>query len=180
MKRIHLVTLRSLVRSTCRTRTEMRSLSLYDERMASINVKLVPIGTAFGWQNYGGDHSINIPRISLAKLGDWWRGTYTSLADVLRHEYGHAFADTHRRLVRSAEFRTVFGASHEDESGFEYDPDFHVSEYAATNASEDFAEVFMLYLKHGASAPYAHQSKAKKAKWRFVANLSNHLRSTRR
>ena len=76
-----------------------------------------------------------------------------SLADVIRHEYGHAVAHTHGRLVRSSRFREAFGASHDSLHEFEYDEELHVTPYAATSAAEDFAETFMFYLRHGGRLP---------------------------
>lgn len=85
---------------------------------------------------------IEIPAVSLSKLGDWRRGSYTSVADVVRHEYGHAVADTQRSLTRSSRFRDAFGASFEICDSFEYDHGFaRRSPAAAPGGAADSEEV---------------------------------------
>ena len=56
-------------------------------------------------------------------------------------------ADCNPGLIRSRRFREAFGTHHDDEDEFEFDSLVHVSEYAARNACEDFAETFMICLK---------------------------------
>ena len=93
---------------------------------------MVPFGFAHGWQWYGSSGDISIPRVSLSRLSDIWTGGYTSLRDVLRHEFAHAIADTHRGLFRSGDFSEAFGAAHHWNFEWEHDPEHHVSKYAAT------------------------------------------------
>jgi hypothetical protein len=177
------VDLPQLNRALSRVQNELSRHGFFDERLAEVEVFLVPLALgAYGWQWYGTTGEIDIPAISLAKLHDHLVGTYFSLADVLRHEYGHALADTHRGLFRSRQFRDAFHASHDDaRTAFEYDPYFHVSDYAATNASEDFAETFMLYLRHSGRLPPCHATRPKIKKWRFIEELSRAIaRSQRR
>lgn len=178
--RLRIVTLCQLSRSLARVRRELEAHGFWDQPLASIGVFLVPVGKAYGWQWYGSTGEIGIPAVSLCRLGDLFGRRYTPLADVLRHEHGHALADTHRGLFRSTQFRSAFGAAHESETAFEFDPEFHVSAYAATNASEDFAETFMLYLKHGGRLPACIDTRYIRAKWKFVERLGWAVRSGRR
>ncbi len=46
-----------------------------------------------------------------------------------------------------------------------------MSEYAATAPAEDFAEVFMLYVKHSGVLPARNDTPAIRRKWRFVGQL---------
>lgn len=53
----------------------------------------------------------------------------------------------------------------------DYDPEHHVSEYAATNPMEDFAENFQLYLKHRGILPPVHQTGPIRERWKFIKGL---------
>jgi hypothetical protein len=101
------------------------------------------------------------------------------VADILRHEYGHALANIYKGLIRSRAFSRVFGASYDNEIAFDYHADFHVTRYAATNASEDFAETFMLYLKFGGELPAHLDTPPIRRKWRFIARFSAGIRNGR-
>ena len=153
MNKVHIVTLRRLERALNRVIPELERHGFWDDRMDDVDVCLVGVRSAYGYQDYGGSGEIWIPAVSLSKIADRFTGRYTALADVLRHEYGHAFADTHRGLMRRRSFRQAFWTTIGDDDPMRYDPDFHVTPYAATNAGEDFAETFMLYLKHGGRLP---------------------------
>ncbi|MBL0062055.1 MAG: putative zinc-binding metallopeptidase [bacterium] len=70
------------------------------------------------------------------------------MRDVLRHEYGHAFAYWYPGLVRrSREFTEIFGNRYDSDIKSEYDPDEHLTPYAAKRPAEDFAESFMAFVK---------------------------------
>lgn len=72
----------------------------------------------------------------------------SSLRDVLRHELGHAFAVEHPSLVRrSAAFVRGFGAPY-DAGAYDASDDDFITPYASTSPAEDFAETFMVYLRH--------------------------------
>ncbi|MFY8217043.1 MAG: hypothetical protein ACOVMP_10645, partial [Chthoniobacterales bacterium] len=111
--------------------------------------------------------------ISLSRLGDLWHRRKTCLKDVLRHEFGHAVADTHRGLIRSRKFREAFGAPHTWDVQWTYDAWHHVSEYAATAPAEDFAEVFMMYLQFGGKLPAHFKTQAIRNKWKFIRELGS-------
>jgi hypothetical protein len=180
-RKVHIVTMTRLNRALAKVNGELERHGVWDERLQKTAVYLVWFGRAFGWQHYGGSGEICIPAVSFNKLNDFFQGSYTALADVLRHEYGHALADTHRGLFRSRQFSSVFGGSHDnDRILFSYDPESHVTEYASINASEDFAEVFMLYLRHRGNLPTRFQKPALEAKWGFVTNVCGAIAAGRR
>ena len=178
--RLRIVTFCQLNRALARVRRELEAHGFWDEPLASIEVFLVPFGNAYGWQWYGSTGKIEIPAVSLSRLRDLFGRRYTSLADVLRHEHGHALADTHRGLFRSRQFRSAFGAAHDSETESDFDPEFHVSAYAATSPKEDFAETFMLFLKHGGRLPACIDTRFIRAKWKFVERLGRAVRTGRR
>jgi len=159
---------------------ELEAHGFYDQAMAMVEVYLAFAGDAFGWQNYGGDSHINVPAISLSRLSALIGREKASLRDVLRHEYAHAVADTHRGLMRSRKFTQAFGGSHSSEKSVEYDRKVHVTAYAAVNPGEDFAEVFMKYLKHGGRIPVRFRTPAITRKWGFVSDLGSAMRSGRK
>ncbi len=171
MRRIHILTLARLDRATQKVTIELHHQGLWDARLRNVPIILVPAGIAYGWQWYGGSGEICIPRVSLLKLHDFFTGNYMSLADVLRHEFGHAVADTHRGLFRSRHFTTAFDRSHESNDRSEYAPATHISRYAATNPSEDFAENFMHYIRCRGNLPSKHATPAIRRKWQFINAL---------
>ena len=91
-----------------------------------------------------------------------------TLADVIRHEYAHAWYWLEPKFVDAAWFREAFGGSYlgkqrpidawRDSSGEDldgapamWDREFRkefVSDYAATRFCEDFAETFMYFLRY--------------------------------
>nr|AIA11411.1 Uncharacterized protein conserved in bacteria (DUF2248) [uncultured bacterium] len=125
--------------------------------------------------------SIYIPQVSWARVREslqrMGRGR-TSLRDVLRHEYGHAFAVEHPNLVRkSKSFQVVFGAAYDDQvPPCPYDPNVHVSPYAATAPYEDFAETFMLYVKYGGKIDRFKKRPIVYKKMQFIQKLALKLK----
>jgi hypothetical protein len=87
MSRIHIITRARLQRALKRILPELARHGFRDQAVAGIVVYLVPLGDYYGWQNFGAGGEIGIPSVSLARLRDWWQGSYTALADVLRHEH---------------------------------------------------------------------------------------------
>ena len=168
---MNFITKERLDRATLSITGELDDMGFYDDAVQDVDVFLVPFGGAYGWQFYGTSGQIHIPSISMSRLKDLFQGRYTSLRDVLRHEYAHAIADTHRGLIRSWHFANAFGGPHTWNFEWEYDPYFHVTEYAAKCPAEDFAEVFMLYLKHSGVLPRRIRTPAISKKWTFVREL---------
>lgn len=166
-----IITIGRLNRAMADVQDDLMRHGFWDDATAAPDVYLVTFGTAYGWQGYGGGGHIYIPALGLSKLGEIFSGGHTSLRDVLRHEYAHAVADTHRGLVRSSRFKEAFGDSHRWDQEYEFDADIFISEYAATAPAEDFAEVFMWYLKCDGELPKRFNHPAIRAKWRFVREL---------
>ena len=133
---MHFITLASLNRANYDVTCELEAHGFYDRQLQSVDTYLVPFGFAHGWQWYGSTGDISIPRVSLSRLSHILTGGYTSLRDVLRHEFAHAIADTHRGLFRSAFFSDSFGAAHHWDFEWEYDPEQHVSAYAVSGRSK--------------------------------------------
>ena len=89
-----------------------------------------------------------------------WRdlGVKANALDVIRHEFGHALADLYPEMLKKGgtfykAFRGTYGpapASGTDPKNWE---GRCVSEYAATATQEDFAETFMLFVKHKGKIP---------------------------
>lgn len=175
-----IITLKRLNKAFFEVQTELEESGFYDKAVQNVDVFLVPVGMAFGWQFYGSSGDIHIPAISFSKLHDAFSGNYTSLRDVLRHEYGHAAADTHRGLIRSRQFQDAFGAAHEAKVEWEFDSRFHLSGYAATCPLEDFAETFMFFLRHGGRFPSTLKTPAIQKKWTFIRKLGSAIRSGKR
>ena len=97
--------------------SELDRLGFYDRHVQAIETRLVLFDSAYGLHRYGSTGEIEIPCVSLSRLSHLWNGGYTSLRDVLRHEFAHAIADTHRGLFRSSFFlmfsaRGIIGVLH--------------------------------------------------------------------
>jgi hypothetical protein len=120
------------------------------------------------------DGHIFIPSITLSKLLQ--PRVRVSLRDVIRHEYGHAFAHYYPELIiRNKEFKRIFsGHYYADEPTKVYDSPCYVSSYAQTSPMEDFAETFMVYVRrHG--NPLRYMNMQLEAKWSFIFDLANKL-----
>ncbi len=160
---------------------ELDEFGLWNERLAKIDVYLVFVGSAYGWQFYRGSGNIEIPAISLSRLSTiFFGGRRVTLRDLLRHEYGHAVADTNRVLIRSRRFAAAFGTPHDSAIPSDYSEDEHVTTYAAQDSCEDFAEVFMFYLKHRGKIPSRFETRKIKRKWQFVDRLCQRIADGKR
>jgi len=143
--------------------------------LGDVSVWLVPVSLGcYGWFMPEGD--IYVPAVNGAQLSDFFLGHHTRLTDVLRHEWAHALADRRPRLVETKRFRSVFGAAYDSPGpAGEYHPDHHLTPYAATNPSEDFAETFHFYLRHKGRLPLRLREKPVIArKWSFVDSMARH------
>jgi hypothetical protein len=152
-------------------------------RLDSCQVYLGVISTAYGYQWFGdrpggrASGDIVLPSVSLSHWKDYFQGRdKVSLVDILRHEYGHAYADVNRRRIETKRFEKAFGFPHDVEyaEGFEYDPEHHVTQYAAVSTGEDFAEVFWKFLKHKGKLPRQHHTSPIIKKWEFVESLQRY------
>ena len=160
---------------------ELDEVGLWNERLAKVDVYLTWVGTAYGWQLYRGSGHIEIPALSLSRVSELiYGGPRMTLRDLLRHEYGHAVADTNRGLIRSRCFVDAFGTHHDSEIPANYSKDEHVTAYAAKDSSEDFAEVFMYYLKHSGTIPGRFRTLQIERKWQFVDRLCQRIADGKR
>ena len=180
MSKITFVSLSRLKGAIKKVSRELEFHGFLDDAVDAVPVYWVPAGGAHGWQGYGWTGCIYVPAVSVMRIYEKLRGTYTSLADVVRHEYGHAVADTHRGLIRSREFSGIFGGSHDSFEMQEFDGEVHVSGYAAKNSAEDFAEVFMCYLRHKGRLPAELNYPTIRQKWAFVRRLGRAIQDGRR
>jgi hypothetical protein len=171
----HLISLPDVDRANRQVTGEMDRLGLWCPRLDDVTVWHVPASLGcYGWFIFGGD--IYVPAVTGAQLADLVLGHHTRLTDVLRHEWAHALADRRPKLVETKRFRRVFGGAYDSsEPVREYDPDVHITRYAATNPCEDFAETFHYYLRHKGQLPLRLQSKsAITRKWDFIASAARH------
>lgn len=169
---MNFVTLSRLNRAVSDVQGELQQHGFYDERLAGVDVYLNWCGVALGWCWHGTTGDIHIPAVSIGKLYECLRGeSRTSLRDVVRHEYGHALAHTHKGLFCSIPFKRAFGNHHDADVKSDYDPERHVTPYAATSPSEDFAETFMFYLRRGGELPGRFDTWRIRRKWQFIRNL---------
>jgi hypothetical protein len=172
-----IVTEQRLNRALADVIRDFEHLGIWNDELYSVEVFLVPVGYAYGWKWDGAEGHMDIPAISLSRLGAVM-GLYPGcgLRDVIRHEYGHAVADLYPKLSRSKAFRQAFGASYDRGARVTaYDPEKHVSKYASTQPAEDFCEVFMLYVKHRGRLPARFDTPAIRRKWAFVEHLVSHI-----
>jgi len=99
-----------------------------------------------------------------------------SLRDVIRHEYGHAVAHYYPAMIqRSKRFSETFNGRYFGGHTYAFDARDCVSTYAMTSPMEDFAETFMLYVKHKGRMPAKFKSEAIARKWQFVADLTERI-----
>jgi hypothetical protein len=169
---MHVVTLPRLNRAVSQVQDELQAHGFFDAKLQEIDVYLAWCGFAFGWCYYGTSGDISIPALSFGKIYDRVRGEpRTTLRDVLRHEYGHALAHTHRALFCSIQFKRAFGSHHDADIRWDYDAERHVTPYAATSPSEDFAETFMFYLRHNGEIPQRFDTWRIRRKWKFIRDL---------
>ena len=169
---MNIVTLNSLNRAVSDVQGELEAHGFFDTRLAAIDVYLSWCGFAFGWCWYGTSGNIHIPAVSLGKMLEGVvAAPKTTLRDTLRHEYGHALAHTHRALFCRVPFKRAFGSHHDADIQWDYDPERHVTPYAATSPGEDFAETFMLYLRHSGELPERFDFWRIRRKWRFVREV---------
>lgn len=135
-----------------------------------------PLARLFGFRR----GQIVIPSRSIQRAIDRLRGRRITLAETLRHEYGHAYAHTAGRRVRgNPDFRKAFGADHDVNARAMYRHDC-VSGFAVANPAEDFAECFAAYLRAGGRLPAYSSRPVLRAKMLFVASLATPERGRER
>jgi hypothetical protein len=155
----------TLNRALAAVTRELDENFFWTRKVARYEVILEPVAFTY----LGICHSrekILIPALSFIRLRDWISDSAAcSLRDILRHEFAHALHFSHPRFIMDAEFRDTF-------LNEEYDQTRFVSEYAAIEPCEDFAETFTYYLKHGGMLPTRMKTRTIRRKWRFIERLS--------
>ena len=181
---IKLITRRPSFKSAYyRVRRELKAYGCWTEQVSNLPIYQIPFSLCYGYQRYKISGAIVIPKVSLSRMWDNFSGEkYVSIRDIIRHEYAHGIAHCHPTLIKSATFKKAFRGCHETGNSIPYDPGVHVSSYAATNPCEDFAEVFMYFLKHNGKIPKAFSGlPAIERKWNFVRSMCRKLKfSTQR
>lgn len=99
--------------------------------------------------------------------------------DVIRHEYGHAFAHYYREIIEGApSFIRAFGGDYFDEEKlYELPATSFITEHAKSQPMEDFAETFMVYLQFKGELPVQYKNRALKRKWNFIREAVQKHRS---
>lgn len=121
---------------------------------------------------------IEFPSVYLP-IQSLWKdlGAKANALDVIRHEFGHALADLYPgALKKGGVFRAAFGGSYggtpAEERGVDGWEERYVSEYATSATQEDFAETFMLFVKHKGKLPAPFKGKPViLKKWKAVAEI---------
>jgi hypothetical protein len=160
---------------------ELRATGLDTPALRAVRVERpwLTLAQWVGCYQPGGAGMIAVPAVSLGRVHEYRRcAPWTSVRDILRHEYAHALADHHPAVVERAEFEHVFGGPYDAEHGADaYARDAHVSTYAASMPGEDFAETVMLYLRvQGVIEPFRCRP-ALHRKLRYVARIPRWLHS---
>lgn len=113
--------------------------------------------------------NIYIPSFVLDTV--FWNSCY-ALRDVIRHEYAHAFAHYYRRLIlRSAEFKKVFGGAYLSYGSSEMEDGSYLTSYAKSMPMEDFAETFMIFVRRKGVLPKKITNRKLILKWKFIAKI---------
>ena len=119
--------------------------------------------------------SIHIPATWPAALLPWYKER--CMVDVLRHEFGHALEGKFPQFFHDERFRRAFGGEYGViEVAKDGDERNYVSSYARKYTQEDFAETFMLFLKHKGVLPKEFsRRKAIRVKWDTVAAICQNI-----
>jgi hypothetical protein len=159
-------------------RRELKTHGCLTEKVVNLKVYQTPISFSYGYQYYQEHGDIVIPQVSLSRLWDnFFGGDYVSIRDIIRHEYAHGIAHCHPKMVDTVAFRKTFDGDHDSGESLVYDPESHVTAYAAKNSCEDFAEVFMYFLKYrGKIPPMFSGLPVIEKKWRFIETMCKKLK----
>ena len=163
-----------------RVRRELKDFGLLFTNSRLSKVKVIHEGATFnGLASFMGimgfydpqGKDIHIPAIWPAALLPWYKER--CMADVLRHEFGHALEGKFPKFFHDRRFKKAFGDEYGETKVSENDEEWnYVSNYARKNTQEDFAETFMLFLKYTGVLPTKFsQQKAILVKWKTVAAI---------
>jgi len=168
-----------------KVRGELADLGVLWEgsRLANVDATYLTVAPIAALAGYMGLYQpetkeIEFPSVYLPIEALWKDlGTKANALDVFRHEFGHALADLYPgALKKGGVFRTAFGGSYgedpAEERGVDGWEERYVSEYATSATQEDFAETFMLFVKHKGKIPVKFARKpAIRKKWKAVAAI---------
>ena len=150
------------------------------DKVESTYLTIAPISAVAGYMGFyqPATKTIEFPSVYLPIEALWKSlSLKASAVDVFRHEFGHALADLYpRALSKGGLFRAAFGGIYgedpAEERGVDGWEDRYVSEYATSATQEDFAETFMLFVKHKGKMPRKFAGKPAIAKkWKAVAEI---------
>jgi len=168
-----------------KVRTELWNLGvLWDgsklDNVDATYLTIAPIAALAGYMGLyqPATKTIEFPSVYLP-IQSLWKdlGTKANALDVFRHEFGHALADLYPgALKKGGIFRAAFGGSYggtpAEERGVAGWEERYVSEYATSATQEDFAETFMLFVKHKGKIPARFARKpAIRKKWKAVVEI---------
>lgn len=112
--------------------------------------------------------------IHVPAWGVWFKKD-ACIRDIIRHEFGHAVADIFRDELRKHAFRYAFGAPCGRRVIARFRQNWEetcVSQYAATNTEEDWAETFMLFIQHKGQLPIRYRGLPRiESKWAAVGTI---------
>ena len=174
--RRHVITWTDVCRANNQVTDELDHLGLWSDRLDKIEVYWVHVSwVCYGWY----DGHIYIPALTGPQLSDFILGKYMRLTDILRHEWAHAVADRHPKLIDTDRFERVFGGPYESSDPVhDYDSARHLTRYASSMPCEDFAEVFHYYLRHKGRLPLRYANKPRIVrKWQFIKWLAGKISS---
>lgn len=155
------------------------------EKVGYTYLKIAPIAALGGYMGFYDPNTrdIEFPSVYLP-IAALWRdlGVKANALDVIRHEFGHALADLYPgALKKGGLFRKAFGGVYGEEPAPDAAESDFVSEYAASATQEDFAETFMLFVKHKGKIPakFAKRPVIRK-KWKAVAEIMKRVAAAKR
>lgn len=172
-----LMTRGKLERALARVQKELIRHGFWQEPIAAVETELFPIAVVHGYYVGRGAGTILVPAISFSRSWEIITGRYGGIGDVIRHEFGHAICRCCPRPFKSRRFASVFGGDIHSGQAFEYDPDLHVSKYAATNPEEWFCESLMYYLKFAGRLPRQWRRTPLALQWSFIEDLPRAMRA---
>ncbi len=143
---------------------------------------IAALSGTMGW--YDPDSKdITFPSVYLPIMALWRDlGVKANALDVFRHEFAHALADLYPgALKKGGLFRKAFGGVYGEEPAPDAAESDFVSEHAASATQEDFAETFMLFVKHRGKIPanFAKRPVIRK-KWKAVAEIVKRVAAAKR
>lgn len=192
MKKGKTITFKQTCDAAYTVQNELESVGLWHEGSRLLNVEIVwcifpqmKSPSANGFFLHGTSKAdrllgyrtghIYIPKFVLLQMFWQDRG---SLRDVIRHEYGHAFAHYYPDLtILSEEFEKVFGGNYFCVESSYMGPDAYFTEYSRTLPMEDFAETFMVYVRRKGQIPPNIKNRKLKSKWNYVSKLIKSVHS---